>query len=53
MDWNVVLESFPLIWKGASKTLSLFAWSLAAGTILGLAVALMKLSSARPLSWFA
>jgi len=53
MDWNVVVESFPLIWKGASITLSLFAWSLAIGTLLGLAVALMKLSPAKPLTWFA
>ena len=52
MDWNVVVESFTLIWKGASKTLSLFAWSLVIGTLLGLAVALMKLSPAKPLSWF-
>ena len=53
MDWNVVLESFPLIWKGVSTTLSLFAWALAVGTLLGLAVALMKMSSAKPLSWSA
>ena len=53
MDWNVVLESFPLIWKGASKTLSLFAWSLAFGTLAGLAVALMKLSTTKSVSRFA
>ena len=53
MDWNVVLESFPLIWKGASTTLSLFAWALAVGTLLGLAVALMKISPAKSLSWSA
>ena len=52
MDWNVVVESFPLIWKGASQPLSLFAWSLVIGTLLGLAVALMKLSPAKPLTWF-
>ncbi|MCZ6505580.1 MAG: amino acid ABC transporter permease [Actinobacteria bacterium] len=53
MDWNVVLESFPLIWKGVSTTLSLFAWALAVGTLLGLAVALMKISPAKSLSWSA
>lgn len=53
MDWDVVLESFPLIWKGASKTLSLFAWSMAFGTLAGLAVALMKLSTTKSVSWFA
>jgi polar amino acid transport system ATP-binding protein len=53
MDWNVVLESFPLIWKGVSTTLSLFAWALAVGTLLGLAVALMKISPAKPFSWSA
>lgn len=53
MDWDVVFESFPLIWKGASKTLSLFAWSLAFGTLAGLAVALMKLSTTKSVSRFA
>ena len=53
MDWDIVLESFPLIWKGASKTLSLFAWSLAFGTLAGLAVALMKLSTTKSVSRFA
>ncbi len=53
MDWNVVLESFPLIWKGASKTVSLFAWSLVVGTLAGFAVALMKISPAKALSWSA
>ena len=53
MDWDVVFESFPLIWKGASKTLTLFAWSLAFGTLAGLAVALMKLSTTKSVSWFA
>ncbi len=53
MDWNVVLESFPLIWKGVSTTVSLFAWALAVGTLLGLAVALMKISPAKSLSWSA
>lgn len=53
MDWNVVLESFPLIWKGASKTVSLFAWSLVVGTLAGFAIALMKISPAKALSWSA
>lgn len=53
MDWDVVLESFPLIWKGASKTVSLFAWSLVVGTLAGFAIALMKISPAKALSWSA
>lgn len=53
MDWELVRESFPLIWKGAGATISLFAWSLAIGTVAAIALALMRLSSAWPLRWFA
>lgn len=53
MDWDVVRESVPLILKGAGATLSMFAWALLIGTIGALILALMRLSSARPLQWFA
>ena len=53
MDWDVVWESVPLIWKGAGATVSMFAWALVIGTAGALALALMRLSAAKPLQWFA
>lgn len=53
MDWDRVWDSLPLIWKGAGATITLFAWSLLFGTLGALVLALMRLSSSRPLRWFA
>jgi len=53
VDWDVVWESVPLIWKGAGATVSMFAWALVIGTAGALALALMRLSVAKPLRWFA
>jgi len=53
VDWDVVWESVPLIWKGAGATVSMFAWALVIGTAGALALALMRLSAAKPLQWFA
>jgi len=53
VDWDLVWESVPIIWKGAGATLSMFAWSLLFGTAAALALALMRLSSVKPLRWFA
>ena len=53
MDWEVVWESVPLIWKGAGATVSMFAWALVIGTVGALALALMRLAAAKPLQWFA
>ncbi len=53
MDWDVVWESVPLIWKGAGATVSMFAWALVIGTAGALALALMRVSAAKPLQWFA
>ncbi|GMQ85832.1 MAG: amino acid ABC transporter permease [Acidimicrobiia bacterium] len=53
MDWEVVFESVPLIWKGAGATVSMFAWALVIGTAGALALALMRLSASKALQWFA
>lgn len=53
MDWELVWESVPLIWKGAKVTVTLFAWSLLLGTVGALALALMRLSPVRAFRWFA
>jgi His/Glu/Gln/Arg/opine family amino acid ABC transporter permease subunit len=53
VDWEVVRESVPLILKGAGATLSMFAWALVIGTAGALALALMRLSAAKSMQWFA
>jgi His/Glu/Gln/Arg/opine family amino acid ABC transporter permease subunit len=53
VDWDVVRESVPLILKGAGATLSMFAWALVIGTAGALALALMRLSAAKSMQWFA
>lgn len=53
MDWSLVWDSVPLIWKGAKATATLAAWSLLFGTIGALVLALMRLSHVKPLRWFA
>ena len=53
MDWEIVWESVPLIWKGAGATVTMFAWALVIGTAGAFALSLMRLSPAKPLQWFA
>ena len=53
MDWDIVWESVPLIWKGAGATVMMFAWALVIGTVGAFALSLMRLSAAKPLQWFA
>ena len=53
IDWDLVWESVPLIWKGAKATITLFAWSMLFGTAGALILALMRLSPVRPFRWFA
>jgi len=52
MDWNFVGDIAPTILKGLSITLSLFVWSMLFSTVLGLMLALMRLSPIGPLRWF-
>ena len=52
MDWNFIGEITPTILEGLSITLSLFAWSIFFSTILGLTLALMRLSPIGPFRWF-
>lgn len=52
-DFTVIGDVTPQIVDGIWVTLLLFVASLALGTAAGLVLALMRLSSARPLVWFA
>lgn len=51
LDWGVVGRSWDLLVAGTWVTLQLFVWSLLLGTVLGLVLALMRLSRFRVLRW--
>ena len=51
LDWGVVGRSWDLLVEGTWVTLQLFAWSLVLATVLGLVLALMRLSRFRILRW--
>ncbi|MEE8407856.1 MAG: amino acid ABC transporter permease [Acidimicrobiia bacterium] len=51
LDWSVVGRAWDLLIEGTWVTLQLFAWSLLLATVLGLALALMRLSKFRVLRW--
>jgi His/Glu/Gln/Arg/opine family amino acid ABC transporter permease subunit len=51
LDWGVVVRSWDLLIDGTWLTLQLFVWSLLLGTVLGLFLALMRLSRFRVLRW--
>jgi len=51
LDWGVVRRSWDLLIDGTWVTLQLFAWSLLLATVLGLVLALMRLSRFRVLRW--
>ena len=51
LDWDVVRRSWNLLIDGTWVTLQLFGWSLLLATVLGLLLALMRLSRFRVLRW--
>jgi len=51
MDWSVVGRSFDLLLRGTWLTLLLFSVSLVLGTVVGLIVALMRMSKFRVVRW--
>ena len=50
-DWHVIQESWPLFVTASQTTALLFAASLILATLLGLILALMRISSIPPLVW--
>lgn len=44
LDWNVVIDSFPILTKGALLTVELTAGAVAIGVVIGLIMALARLS---------
>lgn len=52
--WDIVTDQFPgIITKAAKNTLIFTVFGFAGGLLLGLLVALMRLSTVRPYRWFA
>jgi len=53
LDWQLMTKSFPILLRGAVLTVELTAASVAIGTILGLVLAISRLSKRRWFSWSA
>jgi len=51
LDWGVVGRAWDLLIAGTWVTLQLFVWSLLLATVLGLVLALMRLSRFKVLRW--
>ena len=51
IDWTVVVDYLPSLLAGARVTLAITVLSLAIGTVVGLALALARISGYRILSW--
>ncbi len=49
-DWGVILRALPFLWEGMKVSLALTAAGIAGGLLLGTVLAIMRLSSARPLA---
>ena len=52
-DYAVILRSAPFIWGGILLTLQLTTLAIIGGLLLGMVIALMRLSPVKPISWFA
>jgi glutamate/aspartate transport system permease protein len=52
-DWSSIPRSLPFLWQGLTVSLAITTVALAAGILWGTALALMRLSSVKALSWFA
>ncbi len=52
LDWGVVGRAFDLLLKGTWLTLILFFFSILLGSVLGLILALMRMSRFRAARWF-
>jgi len=53
MNFELILDALPQLLDGAPATLKLVGAALALGFLVAVAIALLRLSPVRPLSWFA
>jgi len=52
-DWSSIPRSLPFLWQGMTVSLAITAVAIVTGILWGTALALMRLSGAKALSWFA
>ncbi len=51
LDWSIVFRSWDLLMEGTRITVGLFAAAIVLATVVGLALAVMRLSTIAPLRW--
>ncbi len=51
MDWHLIAKSLPVLLRGAVLTIELTAAAVGIGTIIGLIMAMLRLSAKKVLSW--
>lgn len=52
-DWSTIVPNLPWLWNGMVITLKITFTAIVFGIIWGTLLAVMRLSSFKPLSWFA
>ena len=52
-DWSSIPGALPFLWDGMKISLVITAQAVLVGIVWGTALAMMRLSSVKPLSWFA
>lgn len=52
-DWSSIPGALPFLWDGMKITLKITGVAIAVGIVWGTLLAMMRLSSIKPLSWFA
>ena len=52
-DWSSIPGALPFLWQGMTVTLEITATAIAVGIVWGTLLAMMRLSPAPLLSWFA
>jgi glutamate/aspartate transport system permease protein len=52
-DWSSIPPSLPVLWQGMKMTLEITATAVAVGIAWGTVLAVFRISSVKPLAWFA
>ena len=52
-DWSSITGALPFLWQGMKVSLEIAGTAVVVGIVWGTLLAMMRLSSIAPLSWFA